>query len=172
MQYKLNGMPAEGVKVLVASVHLSVPLIDNIPNTEKPLAELQQLLSKVNDNYRRNNNGISIPTVLAGDFNSLSIDINGLAPADVYRSIKTEGFESSYFAVEGCEPKYTTISRGPDQNRDDDFIHCIDYIFFSKGLRPSKVLRVDPVDRDFLPFPASPSDHLPIIATIDFIINN
>ena len=162
LQHKISGR-----RVLVVSVHLSVPKDGSRVSTLKPLAEISQLNSKIQDCLQREDP--LIPVVMLGDFNStwqLSVD-QSIAPPDVYRSIRSLGYSSAYETVAGREPAYTSIKRGPGSDTSGDFIHCIDFIFYY-GLTPAGVWGVVPIARDSLPYPQFPSDHLPVAAIFNF----
>ena len=148
--------------LLVAAVHFSVPLFDGLPDTSKPLQEVNQLFSKIQNIYDRNSGGRPVPTIVAGDFNSISFDPtpeSQLAPPDLYRSMLSRGFESAYKSVQGEEPTHTTT----------EFNQCIDYIFFSPAiLCPVNVLSVPSIhEHGALALPA-PSDHIPIGVILSF----
>jgi endonuclease/exonuclease/phosphatase family metal-dependent hydrolase len=169
---------ATGRDVLVAAVHLSVPLgATGRPDTRKPIAELKQLRGKIEDIFVRNYDAAGRqrpPLVLAGDFNCLPYrhgsDMH-VAPPDVYELLTAPtvaggwGLTSAYAAVRGCEPAFTSVC--------PRFPHCIDYIFSNHGAAASRVLDITELGGNLGTLEAlaassrpCPSDHLPLVAEV------
>lgn len=147
-----------GARFIAAAVHLSVPIRpDGTHDTARPLHECSRLNEKIEDVRERE--GLYLPLLLAGDFNSDPVKIRGHAPPDVYKLLTGRssgwGLTSAYRAIVGHEPRITAWS--------DVFEGCLDYILFSAGLQAHSVLAVpdELSDEDKVL-----SDHLPVCATI------
>ena len=162
LQHKVTGQ-----RLLAVAVHLSVPMCGDVPSTDVPIEELEQLSCKIDNVMSRHG---SMPVVIAGDFNSLNTDayqslpssVSGtVAPPDVYDKVVNEwGFTSSYSSVLGSlGAAYSSV--------DPNFRHCIDYIFIKGNVETMAVLDVKKSfeDRD-QPYP---SDHLPLSAYLRFV---
>ena len=153
-----------GQKLLVAAVHLSVPLKDRQPNTAMQVGEVEQLKAKLNDVLQRSGNN-DLPLLLAGDFNSTFERSRkpNIAPPDVYNMITTweQPMRSAYKVVNREEPKFTAWKPDPTE-----FCECIDYIFGSHHLHPITVRQLPsrPPREE-----AWPSDHLLLAATYQFV---
>ena len=152
-----------GKDILAVGTHFSVPkLPDGILDTSKPLGEVAQLRNKIDDVFRQNNQGRSIPIILAGDFNSVPIKKAGVADPDVYNelTLPSGGWEliSVYKSVLGEEPLFTAWSPA-------GFRECIDYILVSReAFGSAEILNVLP---DEIP-EIYPSDHFPLHARLYF----
>ena len=167
---------ASDLPVLVASVHLDVPMSNGVPCTQQQVAGLKQLRKKMEEMLTHPKNAsqgttLDTPVVAAGDFNTLAYKSwdPRIAPPDAYvemtrTNARARGgrgllFKSAYAAVQGAEPPYTSVA--------PDFTHAIDYLFFTpRQLAPSAVLAVVE-DRANLPAAPWPSDHLPLVAKFE-----
>ena len=162
--------------VLVASVHLDVPIVNGVPSTTQQVAGLKQLRKKMEEllTHPKNVNvgtTLDTPCLAVGDFNTLSYRHwdPAIAAPDAYfemtrTNARTAGgrgllFKSAYARVCGTEPPYTSVA--------PDFLHAIDYCFYTpRMLSPTAVLAVVD-DRKNLPAAPWPSDHLPLIARFE-----
>ena len=90
---------------------------------------------------------------------SLALSREKAAPAFERSSSLRVAPAYRYADVQGAEPCYTSV--------DPRFLHCLDYVFYSKLLlRPTAVLAVVD-DRKKLPSRPWPSDHLPLVARFE-----
>jgi endonuclease/exonuclease/phosphatase family metal-dependent hydrolase len=150
-------------RVLAVAVHLSVPMVDGATSTERPLAELVQLGSKIEDVMTRHG---YMPLILAGDLNSLSEatyealhDKSNISRPDVMRTLTTEwGLSSAYASVLGpTGAAYSSVA--------PTFRHCIDHIL-TRGVEALAALDVNLAFEDV--DPPYPSDHLPMAVVLKF----
>ncbi|RLN59260.1 hypothetical protein BBJ29_006144 [Phytophthora kernoviae] len=110
----------------------------------------------------------SIPTIFAGDFNSLP-------DSKVFNFVTNDNhFSSAYsqYNPEGeGEPKFTNVNgvaRTDDNKQVPRFVGTLDYIFYrSPRLRPAALMEImsfeDASKEVALPSTISPSDHLPLL---------
>ncbi|KAJ1463188.1 Endonuclease/exonuclease/phosphatase [Pelagophyceae sp. CCMP2097] len=161
--------------VLICSVHLDVPKgPGGACTTVQQLLGIKQMRRKIEDlllhprNMSEFGTDLSTPVIIGTDLNSLPYDHYDpvIARADAYnemlrrRDAQTRlEFASAYRDVLGNEPCFTSV--------DPKFMHTIDYIFYTKALRPVAVLDVvaSAPRRDG---PCWPSDHLRLEATFEF----
>ena len=151
---------ATGQNLLVVGAHLSVPLsFGGEQSPEVPLAEMMQLMKKVDSVYDWNAALGSFPWLLVGDLNSVPQAATGCADPLVYKFLTGSacGLRSAYRTVLGREPPLTSV--------EPDFRHTIDYIFTSRELRAKAVLDVTIGDNAEAVSPW-PSDHLALVAEI------
>ena len=112
--------------LLVVAAHPSVPLGPEGRETpEVPVAEMKQLMLKVDEIYRWNQQWLGrFPWIFAGDLNSVHTTTVGAAAPLVYYFMRTSGgLSSSYKHVLGREPPFTSVR--------PEFRHTIDYILQS-----------------------------------------
>jgi endonuclease/exonuclease/phosphatase family metal-dependent hydrolase len=124
-----------GQRLLAVAVHLSVPMTEGgLPSTQRPLAELAQLASKIRNVLSRHG---AMPVVIAGDLNSISVHAyeslrnaseSVIAPPDVLNMMTSEwGMSSAYSSVLGpIGAAYSSVK--------PTFRHCIDHVLDLKLL--------------------------------------
>lgn len=177
LMVKLNCLAAKGKSLVYVTAHLK--------SDKKPAGEIlrvkqtQNLLERLEREFP--SAGVDLPVVFGVDLNSSHVALDGgkrPLPAgaplndksyrpEVYPLITSDprfGFQSAYKAVQGKEPWATSVKIRPGKKEGtlDKFEYTIDYIFVSKNVTPTDVLRVyQPAEVPEKAFPSAlyPSDH-------------
>jgi len=141
---------------------------------KKPFGDVRLIQGdKLLKAIRQFNGNDDIPTVIVGDFNDCpgsmvyELFCNGKASSSTKKEFQNPmKLYSSYSSYDntGVEP-YTTYKK-----REEEIIITIDYIFHSNHLVPKRLLEIPTIDslKDRLPCAEYPSDHLQIIAELEF----
>lgn len=159
--------------MIISSVHL---FWDAVNNENIQCLQVQIMLEEIQrmvDNYK-------CPIVLVGDFNNLpnsnpvrlvlgkepNVTTNEFTNTEIKKFYKKTNlnFKSSYENYDNNKhPAYTIF--------DPDFQGCIDYIFHTSSVKPTKVLNTpDTLAYPGIPDALHPSDHLPL--KTEFIFHN
>ena len=141
---------SDGAEVLVACTHIYWdPACADVK-----LAQTKMLL-EVAEQFRAERQELTkkkVHFICAGDFNSMPT-------SDVYQALA----KNLRSVSQGCEPAYTNVT--------PSFTECIDYIFVSSDVNVVNVQEQPSRESlgEGLPNASHPSDHLPVIADIQFM---